>query len=71
MPNGKPGDNPVTDVVVWKRDVFGPETDGLIRQIDAFTTDRMVDDNRRPHREAPFPQPERKRRFRSAIRFAV
>ena len=39
MPNGKPHDNPVTDVVVWKRDVYGAEVDALIREIDGFTTD--------------------------------
>ena len=39
MPNGKPRDNPVTDVVVWKRDVYGAEVDALIREIDGFTTD--------------------------------
>ncbi len=44
MPNGKPGDSPITDVVVWKREVFGPETDALIREVDAFTTDYGVYD---------------------------
>lgn len=39
MPNGRLGDNPVTDVVYWNREVFGPETDALIREIDAFTDD--------------------------------
>ena len=39
MPNGKPRDNPVTDVVVWKRDVYGAAVDALIREIDGFTTD--------------------------------
>ena len=33
MPNGIPGDNPITDVTVWNREVFGPETDALIREI--------------------------------------
>jgi hypothetical protein len=44
MPNGKPGDSPITDVVVWKREVFGPDTDALIREIDGFTTDYGVYD---------------------------
>ncbi len=34
---------PVTDVVQWNREV-GPQTDALIRQIDAFTTDYGVYD---------------------------
>ncbi len=39
MPNGKRGDNPITDVVVWSKAVFGPRTDALIREIDGYTTD--------------------------------
>jgi hypothetical protein len=39
MPNGKPGDNPVTDVVVWGKEVFTPEINELIREIDRYTTD--------------------------------
>ena len=44
MANGKPGDNPITDVVLWNFEVFGPETDALIREIAAFTTDYGVYD---------------------------
>lgn len=32
------------DVVLWNIDVFGAETDGLIRKIDVFTTDYGVYD---------------------------
>jgi hypothetical protein len=39
VPNGKPGDHPVTDVVAWKRDVFGSETDALIREIAGHADD--------------------------------
>jgi hypothetical protein len=39
VPNGKPGDNPVTDVVVWNREVYGADVDALIREIGSFTTD--------------------------------
>jgi hypothetical protein len=39
MPNGRPGDNPITDVTEWNLTVFGPETDALISEIAAFTTD--------------------------------
>ena len=44
MPNGKPGDNPTTDVVVWNKEVFGAKTDALIREIDALTEDYTVFD---------------------------
>ena len=33
MANGKPGDNPYTDVVVWKRDHYSPKANNLIREI--------------------------------------
>jgi hypothetical protein len=39
VPNGKPGDSPVTDIVVWGKEVFGARTDALIREIDAYTDD--------------------------------
>jgi hypothetical protein len=44
VPNGKPGDSPITDVVVWKKEVFGERTDSLIREIDEFTSDYGVFD---------------------------
>jgi hypothetical protein len=33
VPNGTPGDHPLTDILGWKIDVFGREADDLIRQI--------------------------------------
>lgn len=33
MPNGKPGDHPYTDIVIHGDSIFGPEIDGLIRDI--------------------------------------
>ncbi len=39
MPNGKPGDHPVTDLVVWGREVFSERANALIREIDSYTTD--------------------------------
>ena len=36
MPNGKPRDHPVTDVVVYGMPVFSPEVDELIREIDTL-----------------------------------
>lgn len=34
MPNGKPGDHPITDIVVHRSRVFGEPFDDLIREID-------------------------------------
>jgi len=34
MPNGRPGDHPLTDILVHGFTVFGPELDDLIREID-------------------------------------
>lgn len=34
MPNGKPGDHPLTDILVHGFTVFGSELDGLVREID-------------------------------------
>jgi hypothetical protein len=36
MPNGKPGDHPLTDIVVHGHAVFGAPYDDLIRQIEAL-----------------------------------
>jgi hypothetical protein len=33
MPNEKPGDHPLTDILVHKLNVYGPEADDLIRKI--------------------------------------
>lgn len=33
MANGKPGDHPITDILNWKMEVYGPEADDLVRQI--------------------------------------
>jgi hypothetical protein len=32
MPNGKPGDHPLTDILVHKLKVYGREADDLIRK---------------------------------------
>jgi hypothetical protein len=39
MPNGKPGDHPITDIVVHKQSVFGAPFDDLIREIEALARD--------------------------------
>ena len=33
MPNGKPGDHPYTDIVVYGHDVYSPRAAGLVREI--------------------------------------
>jgi len=39
VPNGKPGDHPYTDIVVWGWDYFTPEIDALIRKLDTQGAD--------------------------------
>jgi hypothetical protein len=36
MPNGKPGDHPLTDIVVYQIPTFTPEIDALVREIHAL-----------------------------------
>jgi hypothetical protein len=36
MTNGKPGDHPVSDILSHGLPTYGPEIDGLIREIDAL-----------------------------------
>jgi hypothetical protein len=36
MPNGRPGDHPLTDIVHHGRTLFGGEADGLVREIAAL-----------------------------------
>jgi hypothetical protein len=38
MPNGKPGDHPLTDIVVHRSTVFGAPYDDLIREIAPLAT---------------------------------
>lgn len=33
MPNGRPGDHPVTDILVHGMSVFSPEVDELVRRL--------------------------------------
>jgi hypothetical protein len=43
MPNGKPGDNPFTDIIVWRHPVFGDEIDDKVRSVDAIATTTFKD----------------------------
>ena len=38
MPNSKPGDHPLTDILVYGREIYGPEADELIRGISDFSS---------------------------------
>jgi hypothetical protein len=42
--NGKPGDHPLTDILVHKRNVYGSEADGLIRKIAELCSRRDLDE---------------------------
>jgi hypothetical protein len=33
MPNGKPGDHPLTDILIHKLEVVSPRADALVREI--------------------------------------
>jgi len=36
MPNGKPGDHPLTDILVHGASIFSPEIDSLVRELAAM-----------------------------------
>ncbi len=44
MPNGKPGDHPLTDILVHKLKVYGREADDLIRRIAELCSRRELDE---------------------------
>jgi hypothetical protein len=44
MPNGKPHDHPLTDIFVHKLEVYGQETDDLIRKIADLCSKRELDE---------------------------
>jgi hypothetical protein len=44
MPNGKPGDHPLTDILVHKLTVYGHEADDLIRKIAELCSFRELDE---------------------------
>jgi hypothetical protein len=39
VPNGKPGDHPLTDIVVHGREVYSPEASRLVREIVKLADD--------------------------------
>lgn len=42
MANGKPGDHPLTDILLHRLPVFSPETDDMIREIDKLGGRREI-----------------------------
>ena len=44
MPNGKPGDHPLTDILGYKTEVYGREADELIRKIGDLCSPRELDE---------------------------
>lgn len=44
MPNGKPGDHPLTDILVHRLKVYGQEADELIRKIAELCSRRELDE---------------------------
>ena len=44
MANGNPGDQPLTDILSHKMEVYGPEADALIRQIADLCSRRELDE---------------------------
>ncbi|MFN3658394.1 MAG: hypothetical protein ACK4UO_14170 [Pseudolabrys sp.] len=43
MPNGKPGDHPLTDIVKHRLPMFGGEIDEKVRKIDAIASNELRD----------------------------
>ena len=44
MTAGGPGDHPLSDIIHWRRPVYGEATDALIRKIASLCSDRELDD---------------------------
>jgi hypothetical protein len=59
MPNGKPGDHPLTDILVHKRRVFSRQIDETIREIDQLGGRREILDRITWFPRPPLPELER------------
>ena len=44
MPNGRPGDHPLTDILIHNHKVYGQEADELIRRIAELSSSREMDE---------------------------
>jgi hypothetical protein len=57
MPNGREHDNPIADVVVHGREVYGPEIDSLVREVKALLPDDFGEDKQGFAIDSPLDQP--------------
>ena len=37
MPNGRPGDHPISDILAHNQEVYGPEIDNMVRELYRIT----------------------------------
>jgi hypothetical protein len=42
MPDGKPGDHPLTDILLFKIETYGPEADEAIRSVSELSSRREL-----------------------------
>jgi hypothetical protein len=42
MPNGKPGDHPLTDIFLHGLESYGPDIDSMLREISALAPDQEL-----------------------------
>jgi len=70
VPNGKIGDNPITDITIWGKEPFTPAINALIREIAAlprgvaaFDDDEKLSSLVFDAEEDPALQPELERRL--------
>jgi hypothetical protein len=43
VPNGKPGDHPLTDLIHWKSPVYGEPVDSLLREVLQLGGESILD----------------------------
>lgn len=59
MPNGKPHDHPITDIIIHNYPTFSLKADGLIKQIHALGGRRQLDELCDWFRPPPVPDLEK------------
>jgi hypothetical protein len=55
MPNGRRGDNPISDILIWNEQVYGPEIDALVRELWELLPPTTTEAGE--YVESPFDQP--------------
>jgi hypothetical protein len=72
MPNGKPGDHPITDIVVHGRDVYSPKAASLVREIvklaDVKTRNDLADVLMRDYNDYGNPDVPKLERYLTELR---